>query len=122
MVTSFRPRSPMIRDDTVLNTVRPVSHLPDLYGQVVEYQLENMETRLRRYLKSVRESMKVDRFDVWAFKEWVAFERYALDSIDKEIVEESLVKKGILSDACEAGRADLATLVATAAEATVKGT
>lgn len=121
MVTSFRPRSPMIRDDTVLKTVRPVSHLPDLYGQVVEYQLENMEARLRQYLKSVRESMKADRFDVKAFKKWVAFERHALDYIDKEIVEESQVKKGILSDACEADRAELAALVA-AAPASVNGT
>ena len=115
MVTSFRPRSPMIRDDTVLNTVRPVSHLPDLYGQVVEYQLENMEARLRLYLKAVRESMKVDRFDVKAFKEWVAFERHALDYINKEIVEENRVKKGVLADAIEAGRADLAALAAAAA-------
>jgi hypothetical protein len=117
MVTSFRPRSPMIRDDTVLSTVRPVSHLPDLYGQVVEYQLENMEARLRRYLKIVRESMKVDRFDVKAFKEFVAFEIHALDYINKEIVEENRVKKGILSDAIEAGRADLAALAAAAVPA-----
>jgi hypothetical protein len=104
----------MIRDDTVLNTVRPVSHLPDLYGQVVEYQLENMELRLRRYLKSVREAMKVDRFDVMAFKAWVAFERHALDHIDREIVEESQVKKGVLSDACAADRADFEALVSAA--------
>src|SRR5450432_2553766 len=104
MVTSFRPRSPLVRDDTILNTVRPVSHLPDLYGQVVEYQLENMEARLRGYLKLVRESMKADKFDVKAFKDWVAFERHVLDHIDKEIVEENKVKKGVLSDAIEAER------------------
>lgn len=89
MVTSFRPHSPMIRDDTVLTTVRHISHLPDLYGQFVEYQLENMEVRLQRYLKLVRESMEVDRFDVKVFKEWFAFERHALEHIGKEIIEES---------------------------------
>jgi hypothetical protein len=107
MVTSFRPRSPMIRDDTILNTVRPVSHLPDLYGQVVEYQLENMETRIREYLKSVRESMRSDKFDVKTFKRWVAFERRAIDHIDKEIVEEDQVRKGVLSDTIEAEGAAL---------------
>lgn len=108
MVTSFRPRSPMVRDDTVLNTVRPVSHLPDLYGQVVEYQLENMEIRLRQYLKNVRESMKADKFDVKAFKKWAAFEKGALDHIEKEIVEEAEVARGRLSDAIEAERQSLA--------------
>jgi hypothetical protein len=108
MVTSFRPRSPMVRDDTVLNTVRPVSHLPDLYGQVVEYQLENMEARLRGYLKSVRESMRADKFDIKAFKEWAAFERQAMDHIDKEIVEEEKVKKGVLADAIHAEREAIA--------------
>lgn len=37
LVTSFRPRTPIIHGDIVLNTVRPVSKLPDLYGQVMEY-------------------------------------------------------------------------------------
>ena len=112
MVTSFRPRSPRIRDDTVLHTVRPVSHLPDLYGQVVEYQLENMEARIRGYLKKVRESMRADKFDVKAFKEWAAFERHAIDHIDKEIVEEGQIQKGVLSHAIEAERVALAAAAA----------
>ena len=62
--------------------------------------------------------MKIDRFDVKAFKEWVAFEKHALDYINKEIVEENRVKRGILSDAIEADRADLAALAASAAAAT----
>ncbi len=66
--------------------------------------------------------MKVDRFDVKAFKEWVAFERHALDYINKEIVEEDRVKKGILSDAIEAGRADLVCLAAGAAPASASKT
>jgi hypothetical protein len=64
MVTSFRPKSALVRDDTILNTVRPVSNLPDLYGQVIEYQLENMEARLRRMLKKVRSDMKAGVTDV----------------------------------------------------------
>jgi hypothetical protein len=98
----------MIRDDTVLNTVRPVSHLPALYGQVIEYQLENMEARIREYLKTVRESMKADKFDVKAFKKWVAFERRAIDHIDREIVEEERVTKGALADDIAAERANMA--------------
>ena len=61
MVTSFRPRSCRIRDDTVLNTVRPISNLSDLYGQTVEYNLENAESRIRQMLKNVRESIKLEQ-------------------------------------------------------------
>jgi hypothetical protein len=108
MVTSFRPRSPLLRDDTVLNTVRPISNLLDLYSEVIEYQLKNMEARLERYWASVREAKKRGKFDVKAFKEFLAFERQNMARIDKEIVEEEMVKVGKLADAIEAERAELA--------------
>lgn len=99
MVTSFRPRSPFIRDDTVLNTVRPISELSDLYGQTAEYQLENMEARVRDMIKSVREGMKANATDVGRLKAFLNFEMKALEKLDREIVEESLVVKGHLGDA-----------------------
>jgi hypothetical protein len=74
MVTSFRPRSPRIWDDTVLTTVRPISNLSDLYGQTVEYQLENAETRIRQMLKNVRDSMKAGATDVGSIKAFLDFE------------------------------------------------
>jgi hypothetical protein len=101
MVTSFRPRSPWIRDDTVLTTVRPVSNLSDLYGQTVEYQLENAETRIRHMLKNIRDSMKAGATDVKAIKSFLEFEINALTHLNKEIVEEHLVAKGHLKEVCE---------------------
>jgi hypothetical protein len=98
MVTSFRPRSPFVRDDTVLNTVRPISELSDLYGQVAEYHLENMEARVRHMLKTVRESMKAGCTDVKAIKSFLDFETENLLHINKEFVEEDQVKKGMLAD------------------------
>ncbi|CZR50692.1 uncharacterized protein PAC_00566 [Phialocephala subalpina] len=100
MVTSFRPRSPRIRDDTVLKTVRPISNLSDLYGQAVEYQLENAESRIRQMLKNVRDSMKAGATDVQAIKSFLDFEIKTLSHLDKEIVDESLVKKGCLAEVC----------------------
>ncbi|KUJ22391.1 uncharacterized protein LY89DRAFT_606913 [Mollisia scopiformis] len=100
MVTSFRPRSPRIRDDTVLNTVRPISNLSDLYGQAVEYQLENAETRIRQMLKNVRDSMKAGATDVQAIKSFLDFEIKTLSRLDGEIVDEAMVKKGSLADVC----------------------
>lgn len=100
MVTSFRPRSPRIRDDTILSTVRPISNLSDLYGQAVEYQLENAESRIRQMLKNVRDSMKAGATDVEAIKTFLDFEINALSRLDREIVDEALVKKGCLAEVC----------------------
>jgi hypothetical protein len=100
MVTSFRPRSPRIRDDTVLTTVRPISNLSDLYGQTIEYQLENAESRIRQMLKNVRDSMKAGATDVKLIKSFLDFEINTLSHLNNEIVEESLVKKGHLAEVC----------------------
>lgn len=101
MVTSFRPRSPRARDDTVLTTVRPISNLSDLYGQTVEYQLENAESRIRNMLKNVRDSMKAGATDVKSIKSFLDFEISTLSHLNKEIVEEHMVQKGHLSVVCE---------------------
>ncbi len=103
MVTSFRPRSPKIRDDMVLTTVRPVSNLSDLYGQTLEYQLENAESRIRDMLKNVRDSMKAGAVDVKAIKSFLDFEIKTLTHLNTEIVEESDVVMGYLSDVCPQG-------------------
>lgn len=100
MVTSFRPRSPRIFDDTVLTTVRPVSNLSDLYGQTVEYQLENAESRIRQMLKEVRECMKAGATDVKSIKAFLDFEIKTLTHLNEEIVEESKVQKGHLAEVC----------------------
>ncbi|KAH7417237.1 hypothetical protein BKA64DRAFT_702018 [Cadophora sp. MPI-SDFR-AT-0126] len=106
MVTSFRPRSPRIRDDTVLKTVRPISNLSDLYGQTVEYNLENAESRIRHMLKNVRDSMKAGATDVQSIKSFLDFEIKTLTHLNKEIVDESLVKKGSLAEVCEEAAKD----------------
>lgn len=94
MVTSFRPRCPRIRDDTVLTTVRPISNLSDLYGQAVEYQLENAETRIRDMLKNVRDSMKAGSTNVSSIKSFLDNEIKSLSHLNQEIVEEHMVQKG----------------------------
>ena len=100
MVTSFRPKSPTIRDDTVLTTVRPISNLSDLYGQAIEYQLENAEARIRHMLKNVRDSMKAGATDVISIKSFLDFEIHTLSHLNSEIVEENLVQKGHLAEVC----------------------
>ncbi|APA07026.1 hypothetical protein SS1G_04286 [Sclerotinia sclerotiorum 1980 UF-70] len=100
MVTSFRPRSPRVRDDTVLTTVRPISNLSDLYGQTVEYQLENAEARIRIMLKELRDSMKAGATSAKAIKKFLDFEIEQLTHLNAEIVDESLVTAGKLEEVC----------------------
>lgn len=106
MVTSFRPRSPRVRDDTVLNTVRPISNLSDLYGQAAEYNLENAESRIRHMLKNLRDSMKAGATNVQSIKTFLEFEIKTLKHLNEEIVDESLVMKGSLADVCEEAARD----------------
>ncbi|KAF4987382.1 hypothetical protein FDECE_15457 [Fusarium decemcellulare] len=55
MVTSFRPKSPFVRDEsTILNGIRPVSHDGELFTQYTEYRLEILEERLRAKQKEER--------------------------------------------------------------------
>ncbi|KAI1178720.1 hypothetical protein F4777DRAFT_575660 [Nemania sp. FL0916] len=55
MVTSLRPRNPLVRDDTVLTTVRPISNINDLYNQFTEYRLQILEERIRLQLKEIHD-------------------------------------------------------------------
>ena len=99
MVTSFRPKSAAIKDDTVLTTVRGVSDLPELYFQYSEYRLELLEERLRKKLKAMRDQKRTHRgFDTYAMKEFVKEQAEFLATMDREIVEESQVVKGHLDD------------------------
>ncbi|KAI1279958.1 hypothetical protein F5Y07DRAFT_18449 [Xylaria sp. FL0933] len=61
MVTSFRPRDPLQKDDTVLTTVRPISNINDLYNQFAEYRLQMLEERIRMQLKEIRDHSAAGR-------------------------------------------------------------
>jgi hypothetical protein len=100
MVTSFRPRSPRVRDDTVLNTVRPISNLSDLYGQTIEYSLENAEARIRQMIRQNRDAMKAGSTDVPSIKAFLEFEIAALSRLNREIVDPSMVQMGSLKEVC----------------------
>ena len=53
MVTSFRPKSALKRDDSVLNSVRAVSNLPELYYQFASYRMEIATERIALQLKEM---------------------------------------------------------------------
>ena len=95
MVTSFRPKSAFIKDDTVLTTVRAISNLSELYSQYTEYRFEMLEERLRAQLKEIRERKRARRgFNAAATKAFITEQKVFLDSMLHEIVDEDKVTMG----------------------------
>jgi hypothetical protein len=87
MVTCFRPRSPHIKDETVLTGVRGISHKSELYTQYTEYRLELLEERIRAMLKAERRREVAKKpFDSAGVREWLLEQRSFIDSMVEEIV------------------------------------
>ncbi|KAL4878516.1 hypothetical protein BJY04DRAFT_221020 [Aspergillus karnatakaensis] len=99
MVTSFRPRSSLIKDDTVLTTVRPISDLGELYLQFSEYRFEMLQDRFRHANKLVRDQQRARRpFDTLRLKEFIREQIEFLEHMDKEIIDDAKVVAGHLPD------------------------
>jgi hypothetical protein len=110
MVTSFRPRSAHVRDDTVLSTVRAISDLPELYFQYSEYRLEMMEERIRAHLKEIRDRKRAGRgFNTAATKKFIASQEDFLAVMSREMVDEDKVIKGFTAAEDHLLSADLKT-------------
>lgn len=99
MVTSFRPKCHSFKDDTVLTTVRPISNLSELYYQFSEYRLEILEERIRSQRKALRENQsRGKKLDTKSLKAFVSEQETFLAHMNKEMVDDDLVKKGCIDD------------------------
>src|SRR5579859_2680291 len=65
MVTSFRPKDPRVRDDSVLTTVRPVSKLEELYEQWFRYRSEVLKKRCEDRVVRANEGAEVLEMKRW---------------------------------------------------------
>jgi len=100
MVTSFRPRSPHIRDDSVLSTVRGISNLSELYYEFAEYRLANLEERIRAKLKALRENHRAaKKLDTSMLKAFMKEQKEFLEHTDHEIVLDEQVAAGHIEEA-----------------------
>ncbi|KAL4950246.1 hypothetical protein BDW69DRAFT_202299 [Aspergillus filifer] len=99
MVTSFRPRDSLIKDDTVLTTVRPVSDLGELYLQFAEYRFDMLQDRFRYANKLMRDQQRAKRpFDTRRLKRFIREQIDFLEHMDKEIIEDDKVVAGKVDD------------------------
>lgn len=86
MVTCFRPKSPLIKDETVLVGVRGISEISELYTQYTEYRLEILEERIRDKLRKERERGIAKRpYDISGTKRWLTHQKQFIESMLTEI-------------------------------------
>ena len=72
MITSLRPSSPLVKDESVLTGVRPISNTSDLYTQWTQYRLENLDERIRDKLRGERTRESFGRpFDLDSTRAWL---------------------------------------------------
>jgi hypothetical protein len=71
MITAFKPRDPLVMDDSVLTTIRPITDHSELYFQWTEYRIEVLQERLRIMMKMMeqqhRSGKKTDKDRIKAF-------------------------------------------------------
>lgn len=88
MVTALRPKSPLVRDESVLVGVRGISNLNELYPQYTEYRLEILEERFRAKLKDERHRGALCRsYNLPAIKAFLMEQKDFLESMLEELQE-----------------------------------
>lgn len=88
VVTCFRPKSPLVKDETVLVGVRGISDISELYTQYTEYRLEILEERIRHQMKKEREREIAKKpFNIPEMKRFLTHQKLFIESMLTEIQE-----------------------------------
>jgi hypothetical protein len=86
MVTSFRPKCPLAKDETVLFGVRGISDLPTPLTQYMGYRLENLGESVRDELRQLRKRAKAgETFDAQDIKIWLLEQKRYVESTIVEL-------------------------------------
>ncbi|KAM0540900.1 hypothetical protein ACHAPJ_013466 [Fusarium lateritium] len=88
MITSFRPKNPLLRDETVLSGLRAISDTNELYSQYTDYRLEILEERLRDRRKDEMARRKGQRpYDTAQMRFWLQEQMEFIESMLEQIIE-----------------------------------
>ena len=88
VVTALRPRTPFVKDESVLTGVRPISELSSLYHQYTDYRLEVLEERVRARRKAeARRELAKRPFDIPDIREFLTEQKEFIESMLEEIYE-----------------------------------
>lgn len=86
MITPFRPKDPMAKDESVLTTVRGISHLGELYTSYSEYRFKVLQSRLILKMMDVQDKMSADdSFDVDGMHRFLEEQKLYLQTMIDEI-------------------------------------
>jgi hypothetical protein len=98
-VTSWRPRSPFVKDDSRLCTVRPVSDLNELYPDFSDYRLEIARQRIGHAQAEIRARRQAGEvFDTPGLKATLQELVLFLNHTCNELVEQKKVPRGFVDD------------------------
>ncbi|KAF9730601.1 hypothetical protein PMIN01_11470 [Paraphaeosphaeria minitans] len=96
-VTSFRPKSALLKDDTELRTVRGVSDLNELYYDFAEYRLKLLEEQIQHERERVQAARKAgDEFATTRHKQFLGNVSAFSQQSSHELVDQSEVRKGYI--------------------------
>ncbi|KAF5639079.1 2OG oxygenase superfamily [Fusarium sp. NRRL 52700] len=88
MITSFRAKSPLVRDESVLTGLRAISNTSELYSMYTDYRLEMLEERIRIKRKEEVARRKGQRpYDVVQMRFWLEEQKGFLESMLEQIIE-----------------------------------
>ncbi|KAM0546235.1 hypothetical protein ACHAPJ_010918 [Fusarium lateritium] len=88
MITSFRPKSYSLPDESVLTGVRGISNLDELYSDFTQYRLEILEDRFREQARNQRQRVIQGRpFDTRDVKEFLRQQKEYIETTLNELVE-----------------------------------
>lgn len=97
-VTSWRPASPFVKDDTVLRTVRPVSDLSELYYDFAGYRLDMLEARMKQEkMAMAARRQSGEQFDSFAHKSFLEESIAFMHHTNHEVVAEDKVRRGSIA-------------------------
>lgn len=87
MITPFRPRNPMAKDEVVLTGSRPISDQSQLVYGYTMYRAEVLEERMRQFRRKLQEHFDAGRkFDVEFSKEFHMEQREFIETTLAEMI------------------------------------
>lgn len=88
LVTSYRPKDAMIRDDSVLTTVRPISNRKELFTQWMDYRSHVLSQRFATMQKGLIDGDVSVEEMVAFFKDQEKFIRHTCEQMEGEMESE----------------------------------
>lgn len=88
VVTAFRPKSPFVRDESLLTGVRAISDIEELYSQYTDYRLEVLEERFRAQLKEEKQrQVAVRPYDLGNMREFLMDQKEYIEAMLEDLQE-----------------------------------